>query len=178
MIESDYYDMKHRRSGDAYRLCWYSFIGMVLFLLASLLFSGCKSVQYVPVETVRTEYMHDTDTVIIKDTIQNEKETIIREATPSDSLLLAKVGLQLDESKRVILLLQKELSAQSHSEIERSRDTVRVVEREQVPYPVEKPLSKWQQFKVDWCGYILAAFFIVILIYLCYRLFKNHSLRR
>ena len=85
------------------RLLAFILSGLMLFLLF-----GCKT-QYVPVETVRTVYEHHTDTVKQTDSIKTEKETIIREARPEDSLMLAKLGIRLKENERAILVLQKKL---------------------------------------------------------------------
>lgn len=164
--DSWYYEQKLSNSAGSYRACFYCFIGIILVLIATFL-TSCKSIQYVPVETVKTEVIHNTDTVIVQDTINNEKETIIREATPADSLLLAKVGIQLDESKRIILLLQKELAEKSHTEIEHSSDTVTVEKEVQVPYPVEKKLTKWEKTKMETGGIAIAvciAFVIMVIV--------------
>ena len=164
--DSLYYDRKLSNSGGSYRTCFYCFMGIVLTLIVAFL-TSCKSTQYIPVETVKTEVIHNTDTVIVRDTINNEKETTIREATPADSLLLAKVGIQLDESKRIILLLQKELAKKSHTEIERTSDTVTVEKEVQVPYPVEKKLTKWEETKMETGGIAIAvciAFVIMVIV--------------
>jgi hypothetical protein len=89
--------------------------GIILPLIFSLLFSSCKSVQYIPVERVVTEYINRTDTVNKTDTLISEKETIIREA---DSSLIAKLGLQLKENERAILVLQRQLEKQISKESE------------------------------------------------------------
>lgn len=144
--------------------CFYSIIGILICLLLSALLSSCKSIQYVPVETVKTENIHNTDTVIIKDTIQNEKETTIREVSEADSALLAKLGLQLDKSQRIILLLQKELAQKSHTEIEHKSDTVEVEKEIQVPYPVEKQLSKWEKICLRFGNISIIVFFVLVVL--------------
>ena len=57
-------------------------------------------------------------------------------------------------------------------------DTVSVlrVDSVQVPVPVEKALTKWQQFKLDVGGYALCAGFVLVLVvvgYLVYKLKKH-----
>jgi hypothetical protein len=45
----------------------------------------------------------------------------------------------------------------------------------QVPYPVEKELTKWQQFRMDFGGWAIAAVIIIVLIFfgrLVYKLKK------
>ena len=167
-----YYSQRYDdKSVKNMRGCVYGLTGVLLLALLCFLFSGCKT-QYVPVETVRVETKYNTDTIIVKDTIINEKETIVREATAADSALLAKVGLQLDESKRVILLLQKELAEKSHKEIESHSDTVTVVKKVQVPYPVEKRLTKWETFKMGVGGIAIVVIVIIIVLVVFNWLFK------
>ena len=144
----------------------------IIAIIFGLLLVSC-STQYIPVESVKTEIVHNTDTVIVKDTIKNEKETIIREATPADSLMLAEVGLQLDKNKQIILLLQKELAEKSHKEIEHSTDTVSVEKEIKVPYLVEKKLTKWQQLKQDIGGLALLILCVVVFIVLLRWFIKN-----
>lgn len=165
--ENWYYHQKLLKSKDSYKACFYCIIAVAILILVSLFFTSCKSIQYVPVETVKVETIHNTDTLIVRDTINNEKETIIREASPADSLLLAKVGLQLDESKRIIILLQKELAEKSHQEIEHKTDTVEKIKEIQVPYPVEKQLTKWEKTKMhigEGLVWILIVVFVVIIV--------------
>lgn len=156
----DYYERKFRNSGSALKMCWYCFIGIVIVLFLSALFSGCRSTQYVPVETVRTEYLHSTDTVKEKDSTYREKETIIREA---DSAMIAKLGLKLKDNERAILILQKELEKQINSKSESKTDTVIKTDSVQVPYPVEKQLTKWQQVCIDYGKLTMGATIILVI---------------
>ena len=139
---NEMYDMKSKKSMIA---CCYSLAG-ILLLVFSLLLSGCKSIQYVPVEKVKTEYINRTDTVNKIDTLISEKETIIREA---DSSLVAKLGLQLKANERAILILQRELERQVSKESEHKTDTVIKTDSVQVPCPVERKLTKWEQTKMN-----------------------------
>ena len=119
-------------------------------LIGLLSLIGCKSIQYVPVETVRTETVHHTDTVKETNTINNEKETVIREARPEDSLMLAKLGIKLQSNERMLILLQREL-AETKNELKEShsKDSVRC-DTIKVPYPVEKQLGRFDSFCVDY----------------------------
>jgi hypothetical protein len=132
-----------------------------------LLFSGCQSVKYVPVETVRIEKESKTDTIIQKDTVRSEKETIIREARPEDSLMMAKLGIRLRENERLLILLQKEMSEQNSNAYESHRDTVLKTDSVAVPYPVEKELSWWQRQKIafgEWVFGVMAVLLLVVII--------------
>lgn len=119
-----------------------------------LLCASCRSVKYVPVETVRTEYVHHTDTVRQTDSVYHEKETIIREA---DSAMVSDLGLKLKENERAILVLKRELAREKNQKEEHKTDTIIKVDSVSVPYPVEKELSRWQQTKQDWGGWAMLA---------------------
>lgn len=123
---------------------WYILIVFVLMCLMALLVS-CRT-QYVPVETVRTEYINHTDTVHRTDTVTNEKETVIREVNKGDSALLAKYGIMFKDNERMLLFLQRELDRERSKEREVQHDTTIVRDTIQVPYPVENKQSAVDRF--------------------------------
>lgn len=123
---------------------WYILTVFILMCLLALLVS-CKT-QYVPVETVRTEYINRTDTVHSTDTVTNERETVIREVNKGDSALLAKYGIMLKDNERMLLFLQWELDKERSKEREVQHDTMIVRDTIQVPYPVEKKQSAVDRF--------------------------------
>ena len=123
---------------------WYILAVFVLMCMMALLVS-CKT-QYVPVETVRTEYINRTDTVHKTDTVTNERETVIREVNKGDSALLAKYGIQIKDNERMLLFLQRELDKERSKEREVQHDTMIVRDTIQVPYTVEKPQSEVDKF--------------------------------
>ena len=131
----------------------------------SILMVGCKSIQYVPVETIRTEIKNIHDTVRINDSIKNEMQTVIREADSTEIERLNKeYGFKLDKAQRTILILQKELEHSSHNQSE-IRDSIVYRDKEvQVPYPVEKKLTKWQQIKLDIGGYTMIVLIVLLII--------------
>ena len=135
-----------------------------LFVCLVLLFSGCQSVKYVPVETVRIEKESKTDTVIQKDTVRTEKETIVREARPEDSLMIAKLGIRLRENERLLILLQKEMSEQKSNTYENHRDTVLKTDSVAVPYPVEKELSWWERQKIAFGEWVFVGMVVLLLL--------------
>lgn len=119
----------------------------VLLILAVIILTCCKTterVEYVPVETVKTEYkdriVETYDSVHITDSVYV--------AVKGDTTLVYKYR---DRWKLKLV-----------------HDTAYVnrIDSIRIPYPVEKKLSKWEQFKVDYCGYlmmvILAAFGYII----------------
>ncbi len=141
----DYFSEEMQNRGG----CITNPVMLVVLLLVVMCLFGCKT-QYVPVETVVKEYIHSTDTVREKDTIRNEKETIIREMNAADSAMLAKLGLEVKANQHIILVLQKELERQSHEREESKTDTIYRDKEVQVPMPVERKLSRWEQIKMDY----------------------------
>lgn len=121
----------------------------LVIIVVCLLLQACKSVQYVPVETVKTEYVdrvkhvHDTMHTIEKET------TYIN----GDTVLITKYV------DRVKVLHQTDTCI-----IEKT-DTV------QVPYPVEKKLSKWEQVKNSLGGIAMMLTITAIIGALIYAIF-------
>lgn len=110
----------------------------ILFLLVAVLLTGCKvteRVEYVPVETIKTEY---------KDRLVETYDSI----HVHDSVFVAVRGDTVYKYKQQIVYKDKTVHDTAY--IQR-RDSV------PVPYPVERQLGKWEQFKVDFGGYLLVA---------------------
>ena len=137
-------------------------ISVIVFWLC-----GCTT-QYVPVETVRTEYKTKTDTVKMSDTIRTEKETILREARPEDSAMIAKLGIKLQDNERLLILLRNQLTEANSKQYESHTDTIIKMDSIQVPYPVEKKLTKWQQFKMDFSEWIIGIILMSSLLFCIY----------
>ena len=134
---------------DHYRfICIYTVV--MFILIACLAFCSCTTTKYVPIETVHTEIVHQTDSFIQHDSVETVKEITLREARPEDSLTIAKLGLKLQENERLLILTQHELQKAISTAYEsHDKDSVRV-DSIQVPYPVERQLNKWEQFKMDY----------------------------
>lgn len=148
-----------------------------MYILAVLaLLSGCRSVQYVPVETVRTERdsVNIRDSVAIRNEVNYKDSTIIKDSTV---IVQDEAGNVLKEkyyrTEKSYTSLQKkydELISAYAALLSEKKDTV------EVPVPVEKPLSKWQQFKLDVGGYALCVGVVLVLVvvgYLVYKLKKH-----
>lgn len=114
-------------------------LGMIVLLMSAV--CSCRTVQYMPVETVRTDSLYfntvSTDSVYVK-----------------DSVLIVK-GDTVTEYRWRYVYKYKDRT-----------DTVYVSRTDsvQVPYPVEKELTRWQRFKMDIGGYALAAVVVIVLI--------------
>ena len=123
----------------------------LLFVLAVLsMMAGCKQVQYVPVETVRLDSIYLTQT--LRDSIVRYDSVYVRDK--GDTLYVERWKYLHRDKVRVDTLVSVRV------------DTLAV------PYPVEKKLTSWEQFRLDVGGYALFAVVIVILIVVGYMVYK------
>lgn len=113
----------------------YGCLGLTLYYLVALalvilLFSGCTATQYVPVESVRTEYRDRDVYHVTTDTVHDTRFVYIKGDTVLD--------IRHKESIRKVEV----------------HDTLVVVRTDSVavPYPVERKLTKWEQSKMDLGG--------------------------
>ena len=115
-------------------------IGWVLIAVLAVMCLGCKSVQYVPVETVRTDtcYVNKirTDSVYVR-----------------DSVVVERGG----DTIKVIAWRWRERYVVQRDTIYRSKmDSIAV------PYPVERKQSRWEKTKQDIGGIAIGAFIAVV----------------
>ena len=115
--------------------------GMVVVLMV-LAAWGCRAVRYVPVETVKTE----------KEYIDRWKRDSIH-VLDSVFVLVKGDTVFRDRYKTVY----KDRILHDTTFIER-------VDSVQVPYPVEKRLTRWQSFKMEVGGFAFAGVVIVVLV--------------
>lgn len=128
-------------------------IYITMFLMSGIWFASCRT-QYVPVETVRTEYK--TRDSIRVDSIYNQ-----------DSIYVLVKGDTIYQYRYKYLYKYQYLNR---------TDTVIKVDSVQVPYPVEKQLSRWQSIKMELGGWAFGVIVVIALIivgWLVYRLRKK-----
>lgn len=130
----------------------YIWIAVAIALL--LLFGSCRSIKYVPVETVRTDSLyltvHERDSIHIKDFIY------IREK--GDTVFVERWRTHYRDRGRTDTLYV---------------DRVREV---QVPYPVEKELTWWQKTKLE-LGELSIGIILVLLIVVIWLVKKKGGAR-
>ena len=114
---------------------------IITILLTSAIWS-CKSVEYVPVEVIKTDTTYINK--IQRDSIYQLDSVYIRDK--GDTVLITKTRY-LYRDKLI-------------------RDTVYMnhVDSVQVPYPGEKELTRWEQFRMDVGGWSIAFIIIIIVI--------------
>lgn len=149
---------------------YYRLIGIYIVAVLELLLwlCSCNTTQYVPIETVRTERVTVHDTIKQSDSTKTQTNTIIREARPEDSAMIAQLGIKLQSNERLLILLQKELQEHKINRQEsHTKDSVRV-DSVHVPVPVERKLTKWETFYLDhgkvMTGFSIASFFLFIFL--------------
>lgn len=112
---------------------------IVVLLLVSAIFYGCRTTQYVPVESVK----HDTAYInkVWIDSVYNEKLVYIKDDT---------VLIHTHTHEKTIL-----------------RDTIYNSRTDsiQVPYPVERELSWWENIKMQAGGYAIIMFIVAFIIF-------------
>lgn len=132
-------------------------IGLYILALLGLLcvVCSCKSIQYVPVETVKTEYRTRTDTLMQKDSIYLRDSIWVEKSGDTVTTYKTRYMYQDRWRDRVV------------------RDTIIKTDSIQVPYPVERKLSRWEQFCLDYgkvmvgtTGVLLLSIAIIIAIWI------------
>ncbi len=123
-------------------------IWLIVVSLVMVLLSSCTTTKYIPVETIKTEYVYKTDSVLMHDSIHVHDSVFIH--SKGDTVWYEKWHTKyVDVIKEVVKV-----------------DSFIKTDSIQVPYPVEKKLSKWEQTKLNWGGEailgMIVVFFIII----------------
>ena len=149
-----------------YKRFFWAFTTFILTMGIALFMLSCKT-EYIPVETSHTEHHWHTDSIKEVDSVIHERHTTIMQL---DSVAMAQYGIRLKNAERAWLVKSWELERQIENlqRLTAIRDTVR--DTIQVPYPVEKKLSKWQQTKVDWGGWAMLGVLVVIILFFVFAL--------
>ena len=129
--------------------------GILVCLLLSLL-TGCKTVQYIPVETVRT----DTTYIIkqLRDSIMLHDSIYIHEYQRGDTIYCDRIQYR-----------DRWRDRWRTDTIYRSRtDSIAV------PYPVEKPLTRWQRFCLDYGKMTTGATIALVLLFAIWAVKTTH----
>lgn len=118
---------------------------ILIILLMSAIWS-CRTTEYVPVEVVRS------DTTYIN---KVQRDSIYQQ----DSIYI------LDRGDTVLITKTKYLykDRMVRDTVYRSRtDSI------QIPYPVERKLTKWEQFRLDIGGWAMGGFIVIIIFLIFY----------
>lgn len=123
-------------------------LSILLALLWLLCLTGCKTVKVVPVPEYHTLYKTRVDTVQRWDSVYFRDSVYI--ATKGDTVYMTKTHWR--ERFRNVYHTKTDTVLQ--------RDSI------PVPYPMEKQLTKWEQWKMDLGGWAigLAVAFVILVI--------------
>lgn len=147
-----------------------SFIAALVIVACLVTFCGCRQVEYIPVETVKTEYRHTTDTIHHTDSIIDRQTTVIREV---DSAQMAQYGIRLKAAERAWLIQNDRLQREIERLKEAHTDTIIKTDSIQVPIPVERKLTRWERVCLDYgklmmggtvCAVLMGVGFVVLWI--------------
>lgn len=118
--------------------------------MSGICLSSCRSIQYVPVETIKTNTEY-------RDRLQRDSIHI------KDSILMFVKGDTVFRDRWHTEYRDKLI-----------RDTINITDtvKTEVPYPVEKKLSKWQSFKMD-IGGIAIGVVVALLIIIGWLIYKR-----
>lgn len=123
---------------------------LTIFLMSGICFTSCRNIKYVPVETVKTEYK--TRDSIRFDSIYEH-----------DSIFLFVKGDTVYKEKYRYKYRYLTIN---------KTDTVMLTDSVQIPYPVEKQLTRWQQMKIELGGWAVGVI-IILSIVLMLKMFGN-----
>lgn len=118
------------------------YIWIVVGIALLLLFGSCRSIRYVPVETIRTDSLylsvHERDSIHIKDFVYIKEK--------GDSVIVDKWHIVYRD--RII------------------HDTTYVEKEKEVgvPYPVEKELTWWQKTKLELGEFSIGIILILLIV--------------
>ena len=116
----------------------------IILLTLAIFITSCRSIRYVPVETVRTEYK--TRDSIRFDSIYEH-----------DSIFIFLKGDTVYKEKYRYRYRYLTIN---------KTDTIIMTDSVQVPYPVEKQLSRWQQMKIELGGWAFGMVIISLIVFI------------
>ncbi len=152
---------------------------MLMIMLLCALFGSCIT-KYVPVESVRTEY-RDKDNTELLDVIKTLTERLHQKERQVDSLMqshnerlvLNDKGDTLRHDRETIVYRSSHRETELERLLESKNDSLRYLRQQlesikadsiPVPYPVEKPLSRWEQTKMDFGGMAIGGLIIALCV--------------
>lgn len=153
---------------------WYIFKISLLSAIV-LLLASCRTTKYVPIETIHTEYIEKTvvDSSQINrlkylvDSVKQSVMVIKKDCTVLvvDTAGNIKSKEHYQDTSRDRLVEHKTREVDSTAYYRSVIDSLRNIKNDTIPmpYPVKKELNKWQQFKVEYGGYMLFVILVTII---------------
>lgn len=122
----------------------------IILLMLVICLTSCRNIKHVPAETVKTEYK--TRDSIRFDSIYEH-----------DSIFLFVKGDTVYKEKYRYKYWYLTIN---------KTDTVMLTDSVQIPYPVEKQLTRWQRMKIELGGWAVGVI-VILSIVLMLKLFRN-----
>lgn len=161
-----------------------------ILALALALASACTSTKYVPVESVRTEYVHGDNSELLN-IIQSLTERLHKKERQVDSLMqsyrellvLSENGDTLRHDREKIVYRASHRESELEKLVESKNDSIRELLRQlesvksdsiPVPYPVERSLSRWEKAKMDFGGMAIGATVLLVVFVIAW-LIKRYA---
>lgn len=165
--------MKKPIIGEAVRLVILFVIGCLIGLLITAFLGSCTRTVYTPVETVRYE-REEADTSKFMALINSLREEIQSKERTTDSIVrehkkevtVNEHGDTTKEKELIYIYISHKQEQEFMRIIESQRDSISdlrsqlesvKVDSIPVPYPVERPLSKWETVKMEAGGWAIGA---------------------
>lgn len=132
---------------------WQVALYVIGILLVAFLLSGCKT-KYIPMEkivyqnVIKNDTLHTYDSVFVRDSIylRQKGDTCYLDRWHEKTIFKNVYKVKVDSFLK--------------------KDSI------PVPYPVEKELSKWEQFQLKYAVWSFGVL-CMLLIILCYKLYKR-----
>ena len=132
---------------DLAKMCLTAIISLLAVIVCCLVCSSCRSIQYVPLETIHNQ-------VEYRDRSQRDSIHVY------DSIFMFQKG---------DTIFRDRWHTEYKDRIIRDTAYINKTDSVQVPYPIEKQLSRWQSIKIElggWAFGIIIAFSLIIVIWL------------
>ena len=130
---------------------------IIMALTALYVLVGCRT-KYVTVPEYHKEYINRTDTFLRSDTLFRLDSVVVR--MQGDTTVIEKIRWQ----NRFVNVYKIKT------------DTIIKTDSVRVPYPVERKLSKWQQFRLDFGGWAMGGT-VVAIVFIIIWLVKRFRIR-
>lgn len=165
-----------RRWGCLGLMIYYIIVLIAIFVMLT----SCARTNYVPVETIRTEYV-TADTTGMYEHLRSFFESMYRRESSSDSLIdrtketvvLKENGDTARHDKERIVYVATHREKELEHKIEQQDSIIKALRLQlesvksdsiPVPYPVERQLTRWEHIKMDLGGIALIAIAVVLSI--------------
>lgn len=152
-------------------------IALIIVVLMVCLLTGCRTSKSIPtptiinhVDSVRTEYKERT--VFVNDTVfvpleQSEKQSVVKDSTSflQNDYCTSYVRINSDGTiTHLLKTKQSQVKVPVQNRVVYKDSVIYRSKKVEIPVPVEKKLTKWQQRKIDWFPYMVALLSISLVI--------------